>query len=168
MYHPLIKQMIENLKVVDRWLDKAEAHAASKKFDVQILLDDRLAPDMQPLIYQIQSACDYIKAAAGWLADEKPPRHEDNETTIGEVRARIAKTVAFAEGFVEAQYAGAASRKIALPWKPGKVLGGDDYLVQIIIPNVYFHLTTAYAIPRHNGVAIGKQDFLGHVRFVDA
>jgi hypothetical protein len=168
MYHQAIRQMIESLQGVEGWLDKAEAYASSRQFDVQVLLNDRLAPDMQPLIYQVQSACDYVKAAAGWLAGEKPPRHEDTEKTITELRARIRKTIAFAAGVAEAQYTGAAERKIALPWKPGKVLGGEDYLLQIIIPNVYFHLTTAYAILRHNGVEIGKKDFLGHVRFVDA
>jgi hypothetical protein len=160
--------MIQNLEAAEEWLNKAEALAASKKFDVRVLLDDRLAPDMQPLIYQVQSACDYVKAAAGWLAGEKPPRHEDDETTLDELRARIRKTVAFAKSVGEAKYAGAAERKIALPWKPGMVLGGEDYLLQVIIPNVYFHLTTAYAILRHNGVGIGKQDFLGYVRFVAA
>jgi hypothetical protein len=168
MYYQAIKQMVQNLEAVDGWLNKAEAYAAAKKFDVHVLLNDRLAPDMQPLIYQVQSACDYVKAGAGWLAGEKPPRHEDNETTIAEVRARIRKTIAFAQSITEAQYVGAATRKIGLPWKPGEILGGEDYLIQIIIPNVYFHLTTTYAILRHNGIDIGKQDFLGHVRFVKA
>jgi hypothetical protein len=167
MYYPAIKQMIQNLEAVEGWLDEAEKFAASKKFNIEVLLNDRLAPDMNSLIYQIQSACDYVKAAAGWLAGQKPPRHEDNEATIDEVRERIRKTIAFARSVSPAQYEAAAGRKIALPWKPGKVLGGEDYLIQIIIPNVYFHLTTTYAILRYNGVDIGKQDFLGAIRFID-
>src|SRR4051812_14746162 len=96
MYYPAIKQMIQNLEAVEGWLDEAEKFAASKKFNIEVLLNDRLAPDMNSLIYQIQSACDYVKAAAGWLAGQKPPRHEDNEATIDEVRERIRKTIAFA------------------------------------------------------------------------
>ena len=168
MYYQAIKQMVQNLEAVERWLDKSADYAAAKGFDVQVLLNDRLAPDMQPLIYQVQSACDYVKTAAGWLAGEKPPRHEDNETTIEELRTRLRKTIAFAGSMGEARYAGAAERKIALPWKPGMVLGGEDYLLQVIIPNVYFHLTAAYAILRTNGVTIGKQDFLGPIRFMPA
>src|SRR5260370_22182104 len=98
----------------------------------------RLAPDMKPFIYQVQSACDYVKAAAAWLSGETPPKHEDNEQTIAEVRARIRKTVAFAESVTEAQYAGAAKRKVSLSWAPGKGLGGEAYLLQMTLPHVYF------------------------------
>jgi len=84
------------------------------------------------------------------------------------VRARIRKTVAFAESVTEAQYAGAAERKVSLSWAPGKVLGGEDYLLQMTIPNVYFHIVMAYAILRHNGVDIGKMDFLGPIHWIEA
>ncbi len=168
MYYQMIRQTVQSLRLVEEWLSMAKTYAASKEFDVQVLLDDRLAPDMKPLIYQVQSACDYVKAAAGWLAGQKPPRHEDNEATLEDLRARIQKTLAFAESVPQAHYADAADRKVALPWKPGKVLAGEDYLIQIVIPNVYFHLTTIYAILRHNGVDLGKQDFLGPIRWVDA
>ena len=99
---------------------------------------DRLAPDMHAFIYQVQSACDYVKAAAAWLSAQTPPKHEDNEQTIGEVRARIRKTVAFAESVKEEQYAGASERKIPHSWAPGKVIGGEDYLLQIAIPKSFF------------------------------
>ena len=99
---------------------------------------------------------------------EVPPRHEDNEQTIDEVRARIRKTAAFAESVTEALYAAAAKRKVSLSWAPGKVLGGEDYLLQMTIPNVYFHIAMAYAILRHNGVDIGKLDFLGPINWIDA
>ena len=158
MYYEVVSQCTQSLKLVEGWLDKAVKFADEKKLDVDALLNGRLAPDMKPLIYQVQSACDYVKAAAAWLSGQTPPKHEDNEQTIGEVRARIQKTVAFVESVKEAQYAGASERKASLSWAPsGKVIGGEDYLRQITIPNVYFHLVTAYALLRHNGVDIGKK-----------
>jgi hypothetical protein len=114
MYHQVISQCTQSLKNLETCLDKAEQHAAAKKFAVGVLMTSRLAPDMQHLIYQIQSACDYVKAAAAWLSGQTPPKHEDNEQTIDELRARIRKTVAFAESVKEAQYAGASERKQTL------------------------------------------------------
>jgi hypothetical protein len=168
MYYQAISQCTQALRNLETWLDKAEQHAAAKKFDVGVLMTGRLAPDMKPFIYQVQSACDYVKAGAAWLSGQTPPKHEDNEQTIDEVRARIRKTVAFAESVKEAQYAGAGERKVSLSWAPGKVLGGEDYLLQMSIPNVYFHIAMAYAILRHNGVDVGKLDFLGTVNWIDA
>jgi uncharacterized protein len=157
------------LKNLDRWLDKAETHANAKKFDVAVLMTGRLAPDMKPFVYQVQSACDYVKGAAAWLSGQTPPKHADTEQTIDEVRARIRKTIAFAESVKESQYAGAGARKVSMSWSPtGKVLGGEDYLLQMIIPNVFFHVTMAYAVLRHNGVDVGKMDFLGPVNWIDA
>ena len=150
MYFPAIAQLARNLRALDAWLDRADELAAQKGFDIAVLLNGRLAPDMQPLIYQVQSACDYVKAAAGWLSGQKPPIHADTEQDLPEVRARIAKTLAFVESVEEARYVGASERQIALPWKPGKVLAGQDYLLQITEPNVHFHLSMAYAILRHN------------------
>ena len=168
MYYRMISQCAQALKNIEPWLDKAEQYAAAKKFDVSVLMTSRLAPDMQPFIYQVQSACDYVKGAAAWLSGQTPPKHEDNEQTIDEVRARIRKTVAFTESVKEAQYAGASERKVSLSWMPGKVIGGEDYLTQITIPNLFFHVSMAYAILRHNGVDVGKMDFLGPMNFVDA
>ena len=102
------------------------------------------------------------------LSGQTLPRHEDNEQTIDELRARIQKTVAFAEAVKEAQYADASESKVKLSWAPGKVIGGKDYLLQMTIPNTYFHITMAYAILRHNGVDVGKMDFLGSINLVDA
>jgi hypothetical protein len=168
MYYQAVSQCTRMLKNLESWLNKAEQHADAKKFDAGVLMNSSLAPNMKPFIYQVQSACDYVKAAVAWLSGQAPPRHEDNEQTIDEVRARIRKTVAFADSVGEAQYVGAAERKISLSWAPGKVLGGEDYLLQMTIPNVYFHVTVAYAILRHNGVDIGKMDFLGPVNWIDA
>jgi len=168
MYYQAISQCTQMLKNLGSWLDKAEEFAGAKKFEVGVLMTGRLTPDMKPFIYQVQSACDYVKASAAWLSGQTPPKHEDNEQTIGEVRARIRRTVAFAESVTEAEYAGAAARKVSLSWAPGKVLGGEDYLLQMTIPNVYFHIVMAYAILRHNGVDIGKMDFLGPIHWVEA
>ena len=128
----------------------------------------RLAPDMKDFIYQVQSACDYVKAGAAWLSGQTPPKHEDDEQTIDELRARIRKTVAFAESVNEARYAGASERRVKLSWAPGKVIGGEDYLLQMTIPNTFFHIAMAYAILRHNGVDVGKMDFLSPINLVDA
>ena len=166
MYYPMIQQCSQALKTIEVWFDKAGQHAAAKKFDVGVLMTSRLAPDMREFIYQVQSACDYVKGAAAWLSGQMPPRHPDTEQTVDELRSRIRKTIAFAESVSEAQYDGAADRKVI--WGGGKVIRGDDYLLQIAIPNIYFHLTTAYDILRHNGVDIGKKDFLGPIRWVDA
>ena len=167
MYYQAISQCTQMLRNLESWLDKAEEHAGVKTFDVGVLMTDRLAPDMKPFTYQVQSACDYVKAAAAWLSGQTPPKHEDTERTIDDVRARIRKTVAFTESVTEAQYIGAAERKVSLSWAPGKVLGGEDYLLQMTIPNVYFHIAMAYAILRHNGVDIGKMDFLGPIHWID-
>jgi hypothetical protein len=168
MYYQAVSQCAQMLRNLEGWLDKAEAFAAAKKFDANILLASRLAPDMQPFTYQVQSACDYVKAAAAWLSGQMPPKHPDNEQTMGEVRERLQKTIAFVEGVTADQYAGASERKVRMSWAPqGKVLGGADYLLQMALPNAFFHTSMAYAILRQNGVEIGKMDFLGPINWVD-
>ena len=169
MYYQVIAQCTQALKNVEGWLDKAEADAAAKRVDAGALMTARLAPDMKPFIYQVQSACDYLKAGAAWLSGQKPPKHDDTEQTIDEVRTRIRKTVAFVENVAEAQYADAAEQRVSLSFAPaGKVLVGPHYLLQMTIPNVYFHLAMAYAVLRHHGVDVGKMDFLGPINWVDA
>jgi uncharacterized protein len=169
MYYRVVSQFAQALKNIDGWLDKAEQHAAAKKFDVQVLMTSRLAPDMGAFVYQVQSACDYVKGAAAWLSGQRPPQHADNEQSIDEVRARIRKTVAFVESVREDQYARAAERNVTMSWGPaGTVLRAPDYLLQVSIPNVYFHVTAAYAILRHNGIDVGKMDFLGPINWTDA
>src|SRR5215471_12297773 len=127
MYYQVIAQCSQSLRNLKTCLDKADRYAATKKFDAGVLMISRLAPDMQPFAYQVQSACDYVKAAAAWLSGQTPPKHEDNERTIDELRARIRKTIA----------------------------------------NTYFHIAMAYAILRHNGVEVGKQDFLRPINLVN-
>ena len=167
MYYHVISQYTQALKNIEGWLDKAQQHAAAKKFDVHVLMSSRLAPDMGDFVYQVQSACDYAKGAAAWLSGQRVPRHEDNERTIDEVRTRIRKTVAFMQNVQEDQYARAAEQKVTVSWgPPGTALRAQDYLLQVSIPNVYFHLMAAYAILRHNGVEVGKIDFLGPINWM--
>jgi uncharacterized protein len=168
MYYQVISQCVQNLRSLETCFAKAEQFAAARKFDAGVLVNSRLAPDMQPFAYQVQSACDYIKGAAAWLSGQTPPQHEDNEQTFDELRGRIRKTVAFVGSVTEAEYSGASAQNVRLSWAPGKQIGGEDYLLQVIVPNVYFHLSMAYAILRHNGVEVGKMDFLGPMNFVDA
>jgi hypothetical protein len=167
MYYHAISQCAQALLAIDTYLREAEKYAAEKKFDVEVLLTSRLAPDMKPLIYQIQSACDYLKGGAAWLSGQTPPRHEDTERTIDEVRARIHKTVAFARSVTADQYKNASEQTVKLSWAPNKIIRGQDYLLQVIIPNVYFHAAMSYAILRQSGVNVGKMDFLGEMNFVD-
>jgi hypothetical protein len=165
MYYQAMLQLTQNLKTVEVWLDKAEASAA----DVEVLLNGRLTPDMKPFIYQVQSASDYVKGGAAWLSGQKPPSYDDSERKIDEVRARIQKTVAFVESVKEEQYADAGAQKVSMSWAPAsKILVGEDYLLQIVIPNAYFHIAMAYAILRHYGLDIGKMDFLGPINWADA
>jgi uncharacterized protein len=168
MVFDVVAQCAHNLATIEAWLEKAKQYAESKKFDVAILLTARLAPDMGDFIYQVQSACDYAKAPAAWLSGQTPPKHEDNERTLDDLCARVRKTLAFIESVKAADYAGAGERAVSLSWRPGKIIVGRDYLMQVAVPNFYFHLTTAYAILRHNGVDVGKFDFLGPMNFVPA
>ncbi len=145
-------------------LDKAEAHAAARKFDANNYLALRLAPDMFPLTRQIQTLCDHAKNAPYRLAGLKPPVLEDKETTLAELRARIQATLEHLKtADAEAIDAG-AGREIVLPLGGNKIkMQGGDYLLHFALPNFYFHLTTAYDILRSAGVEIGKRDFLGAV-----
>jgi uncharacterized protein len=146
-------------------LDKAEAFAAAKKIDPAVLLNTRLAPDMFALTRQIQVATDLAKNGAARLAGVEPPRFEDKETTIAELKARLAKTVTFIKTLDTKAIDGAGDRQITFPLGPTNKghMKGDDYLNHFVLPNVYFHLTAAYAILRHCGLEIGKQDFLGAI-----
>jgi uncharacterized protein len=146
-------------------LDKAEAFATAKKIEPLVLPNMRLAPDMFALTRQVQVATDLAKNGAARLAGVEPPRFEDNEKTLGELKARLAKTVAFLKTLDPKQIDAAADRQITFPLGPTNKgqMRGDDYLNHFVLPNVYFHLTAAYAILRHCGVELGKQDFLGAI-----
>ena len=153
------------LNALSAVLDKGAAHAAAKKIDPAVLLQSRLAPDMFPLVRQVQIACDMVKNGFSRLCGVEPPVFEDNETTFDQLKARIAKTVAYAKTLEGKQIDGSADREITFPLGPTNKghMKGDDYLKHFVLPNFYFHITAAYAILRHCGVDIGKRDFLGAI-----
>lgn len=161
MYEASLPQFIHMLKGLSAVLDKAAAFAEAKKFNSEILVNARLAPDMYPLARQVHIATDLVKGCAARLSGSEVPSYTDTEFTIPELKARIAKTVAFVEGFAPAQFEGSEDRKVTLKLGGEDVtFQGRDYLFTFVIPNFYFHVTTAYAILRHNGLEIGKRDYL--------
>jgi hypothetical protein len=158
-----VPQLQKKLRNLDAWLRAAEAHANAKKFPVENLLTARLAPDQFPFVKQVQSVCDNAKMMPGRLAGKEWAKHEDTETTFEQLHARIASIQSYLETFKPEDFAGAEDRRITLPWTEGQWMTGAEYLIQFALPNFYFHLTTAYAILRHNGVELGKRDFIGGI-----
>jgi hypothetical protein len=146
-------------------LDKATLFASAKKINETVLLQSRLSPDMFPLVRQVQVAADLAKNGSARLAGLDAPNYEDNELTIDQLKARLVKTVAYIKTLDPKQIDASADREITFPLGPADKgrMKGDDYLNHFVLPNFYFHLTTAYAILRHCGVEIGKRDFLGEI-----
>jgi uncharacterized protein len=145
-------------------LDKAAAYAAAKKVDPAVLLGWRLAPDMFALARQVQVACDQAKNGAARLAGAEPPKFEDTETSLDQLKERIAKTVAYIKTLDAKAIDASPDREITFPLGPNKgQMKGSDFLDHFVLPNFYFHLTAAYAIVRHCGVELGKRDFLGAI-----
>lgn len=165
MYHQAIRQFIFSLQNLDACLAKAEAYAATRGFDPNNLVGARLAPDMFPLAMQVRIACDNAKGAACNLAGRDNPRHEDTEVTFADLRGRIGKCVAFLETFTEADFAGTrGDQTVVVPFpRGGWTMEADAYLWSRQIPQFYFHVVAAYAILRHNGVDVGKADYLGKI-----
>ena len=161
---PQYAKMLNNL---EQWLDKAAAHAKVKGFELDTLVQARLAPDQYALDRQIQSACDAAKFSAAYLSGKEAPTHPDTEKTIAELRARIKSCLGFLETITAADVAGGEERKVAPKWLQGKWVKGDQFLMQMSLPNFYFHVITAYAILRHNGVDLGKMDFIGSIPMRD-
>ncbi len=162
MYDASVSVFNRTLTALSAILDKAAAHAEAKGFDPAILLNDRLAPDMFTLTRQVQIACDTAKGASARLAGLEVPKHEDSEVTVAELKARIAKTLAFVNGIPAAAFAGSEDRTVVLPMRMRTLeFPGRTYLFEHALPNLFFHVTTAYAILRHNGVEVGKGDYLG-------
>ena len=157
---PRFAQMLRNLAAI---LDKAQAHDEAKKLEPSALTTLRLYPDMFPLTRQVQIACDQAKGAVARLAGLEIPKHEDTEQTFAELRARIAKTVDFIEPVRPSQIDGSETKEIVLKLRTQELrFNGLQYLLGFAYPNFYFHVTTAYNILRHNGVEIGKRDFVGN------
>jgi len=157
---PVFIRMFTNLLT---WLDKAEAHAAARKFDAANYLGLRLAPDMLPFTRQIQIASDAAKGAMARLAGTEMPAWEDNEASLADLRARVQKTIDFVKSFSPAQIDGSEAKPITIPRRTGEPLqfDGETYLKHFALPNFYFHVTTTYALLRHAGVELGKGDYLG-------
>ncbi|MCO6060327.1 DUF1993 domain-containing protein [Pseudomonas sp. MOB-449] len=158
---PVLARMLGNLSNI---LTKAAANAQARGIDPKVFIESRLAPDMFPLARQVQIVSDTAKGCAARLAGVEVPSWEDTETSFEELQARIAKTLAFIKGIDAAQLDGSETRTVVLKMRSGEIsFSGREYLLGFVMPNFYFHVTTAYAILRHNGVDVGKMDFLGGV-----
>ena len=162
MYQASAPRFANTLKNLSAILDKAQAHADAKKIDPRVLTAARLYPDMFPMSRQVQAACDTAKGAVARLAGVEAPAHEDTEQTLEELKARIAKTITFIQSLQPARVDGSEEREVVLKFRSGEVkFKGMQYLLGHALPNFYFHVTTAYNILRHNGVEIGKRDYIG-------
>lgn len=162
-YQLVISGNIRALENLAHLLDKAAAHTAANGIEERALLDARLFPDMFPLIRQIRMVCDLSRAAAAWLAGREAPTFDDDEPSFAALKTRIANAVAYLRTFQESDFAASAAREVRLPWSPDTAYRGEVFLLQHAIPNIYFHLTTAYDLLRHNGVPLGKADYLGRI-----
>lgn len=163
MYQASVPRLVNALNNLSNILDKAQAHVDAKKLDDTVLTSFRLFPDMLPMARQVQIACDTAKGLVARLGGVEIPAYEDNERTLAELKARIAKTIAFIQTFTPAQIDGTEDKDIVVKRGDKETrYKGMQFLLGHAIPNLYFHVTTTYAILRHNGVEIGKRDYLGN------
>lgn len=169
MYFDFVQQFDKALGNLDAILGKAEAHAAARGFNPDNYLGLRLAPDMLPLTAQVRIACDAAKGIAAGLAGHDAPKHEDSEATFADLHGRIAKCRAYLQSFQAADFASVTSEtRIKLAYPAGKAMVAPDAVITRYVPNFYFHVTTTYAILRAAGVALGKADYLGELKLLDA
>lgn len=162
IYDASVPQFLHMLGAMTKILDKAEAYAAARKIDPMVLSGARLYPDMLPLTRQVLIACDFAKGAGARLAGVEVPKYEDTETTFSELKARIAKTCGFLKTLDRKAIEAGSGRDISLTSGGRKMeFKGNAYLTQFVLPNFYFHLATAYGLLRHNGLEVGKMDFMG-------
>jgi hypothetical protein len=162
MYQASVPVFLRNLDILSTLLAKAAAHAEENKIDPSVFINARLAPDMFPLSAQIQSASDAAKSGSARLAGVPVPSFADTETTFDELQARIEKTKAFLQTLTAAQIDGTEEKTITVKMRANEVSwAGQSYLLTFVLPNFFFHVTTAYDILRHNGVKVGKRDYLG-------
>lgn len=159
---PQFTKTLHNLSLI---IDKAVQNSTDRKFEVDVLLNARLAPDQFNFIRQVQIACDTAKLFASRMSGKEAPVWEDTEKTLPEVKARIEKTIGYLNSFKAEDFKGAEERHITQPRWEGKYLTGFEFATQHAIPNLYFHVTTAYSILRHNGVPVGKKDYLGEMPY---
>jgi len=161
MYTETFAQFKKQLGQLDKWLTTATEFATARKFDPNVFASLRLAPDQFPLARQVQICCDTVKLAASYLTGKPAESQPDEEKTLEELQARVRWTIGYLDSFSAQDFAGAATRVVSQPRWKGEWMTGEDYFIQHAMPNFFFHLTTTYAILRHNGVAVGKRDYLG-------
>lgn len=161
LYDITVTQYSKMLDNLSRILDKAAQYAEAKKFNIDVLLNSRLAPDQFNLIRQVQITCDTAKFGAARICGKEAPSHPDTETTLAELQSRIKTVQDYLASFKPEDFVGAEARHVSQPRWEGKYLTGTEFVIQHSLPNIYFHITTAYSILRHNGVDVGKKDFLG-------
>lgn len=165
LFETTVPQFIKTLGNLNHFIEKAEAFAQTKKIEMDVLLNSRLAPDQLNFIRQIHIACDTAKLGVSRLTGKEAPSHADTEKTVAEVKERINSTIAYLKTFTAKDFEGSDAKHITTPRWEGQYLTGFEYVQHHIIPNFYFHITTAYSILRHNGVDLGKKDFLGALPF---
>lgn len=165
IYTITVQSFQKGLKNLLKILETAELHAETKKFPFENLLNARLFPDQFPLTKQIQIACDTAKLCVARISGKEAPKHDDTETNLAELQTRIGSVLQYLQTYTEEDFKSVFEIKVSQPRWEGQYLTGWEYLTQHAIPNFYFHITTAYAILRHNGVEIGKKDYLGEMPF---
>jgi uncharacterized protein len=161
MYIETFNQFKKQLGQLDKWLGTATEYAKSKNFDPNVFPTLRLAADQFPLARQVQIACDTVKLSLSFLTGKPAQAQEDTETTVEQLQARVRSVIAMLDDVTAKDFEGAATRVVSQPRWKGEWMTGADYFIEHTVPNFYFHLTTSYAILRHNGVSIGKRDYLG-------
>src|SRR5688572_15485557 len=161
MYHELFRQFQKSLGQLDKWLDAAAAFAAQRSFDPNVFVGLRLAPDQFTLARQVQATCDTAKLAASRLTGKEAPPHPDTEATLVELQARVRSVAGYLDSLSASDFEQSATRVVSQPRWEGKVMSGADYFREHALPNFYFPLTHPYALLRHNGVPVGKRDYLG-------
>jgi len=167
MYYSLLGQMKKQLGQMDKWFDAAVQFAEQKTFSPDVFLGMRLAPDQLPFVKQVQIACDTAKLGASRIAGKDAPKHDDAEQTLEELRARVKDVISYLDGFTAEDFEGVAQRSVTQPRWQGKTMSGADYFLEHALPNFFFHVTHVYALLRHNGVGLGKKDYLGQLTMRD-
>jgi hypothetical protein len=163
IYKATVPQFKSALRCLDGMIEKGITYAEQKKFDPERLSIARLAPDQYSFARQVQAACDAAKLGVYRLTEKRAPSHPDGEAPLAELRAQIQSVIEYLDGVTEADFDGVKNREIRVPILPGKAMRSGDYLNQFVLPNFYFHVTSAYAILRHNGVMLEKWDYLGQL-----
>lgn len=167
MYYELIQQMNKQLGQMDKWFDAAVSYGQLRGFSPDVLLSARLAPDQFPLSRQIQIACDTLKLGIARITGKEVPKHEDNETTLEALRARVKSVIELVDSLTPADFASSPERSVTQPRWEGKTMTGAHYFIEHMLPNFYFHTGHVYALLRHNGVTLGKRDYLGQLSMRD-